>query len=48
MPDSAELKNRGLKATLPRLQFLGILQAPEPRHLSKTPAEAGVNSELTQ
>lgn len=34
MPDSAELKNRGLKATLPRLQILDIFQTTETRHLS--------------
>lgn len=34
MPDSTELRNRGLKATLPRLQVLEIFQNTKVRHLS--------------
>lgn len=34
MPDSAELKGRGLKATLPRLQILELFQQADVRHLS--------------
>ncbi len=34
MPDSAELRSRGLKATLPRLQILEVFQRTAARHLS--------------
>ncbi|KGD40672.1 ferric uptake regulator family protein [Burkholderia pseudomallei MSHR4032] len=34
MPDSAELKSRGVKATLPRLQILELFQQADVRHLS--------------
>ena len=36
MPDSTELRNRGLKATLPRLQILilEIFQKADARHLT--------------
>lgn len=34
MPDSADLRNRGLKATLPRLQILALFQEAQPRHLT--------------
>ncbi|HCF1774332.1 TPA: ferric iron uptake transcriptional regulator [Pseudomonas aeruginosa] len=34
MPDSEELRSRGLKVTLPRLQILEIFQKSEVRHLS--------------
>lgn len=34
MPDSNELRHRGLKVTLPRLQILEIFQKAEARHLS--------------
>lgn len=34
MPDSTELRSRGLKATLPRLQILDIFQKAQLRHLS--------------
>ncbi len=32
MPDSANLRNRGLKATLPRLQILELFLQAQPRH----------------
>lgn len=34
MPDSADLRNRGLKATLPRLQILELFQKAQPRHMT--------------
>lgn len=34
MPDSAELRSRGLKVTLPRLQILEIFEKTTVRHLS--------------
>lgn len=34
MLDSSDLRNRGLKATLPRLQILELFQHSQPRHLS--------------
>ena len=34
MPDSNQLKNTGLKATLPRLTILNIFQAGRQRHMS--------------
>lgn len=34
MTDSADLKKAGLKATLPRLKILGILEHAENRHMS--------------
>ena len=34
MPDATELRNRGLKATLPRLQILEIFQKADARHLT--------------
>ncbi len=34
MPDSSELRSRGLKATLPRLQILELFQRTKVRHLT--------------
>lgn len=34
MPDFTELRRYGLKATLPRLQILALIQASDVRHLS--------------
>lgn len=34
MPDSSELRSRGLKATLPRLQILELFQKTKVRHLT--------------
>ena len=34
MPDSTKLRNRGLKATLPRLQILEMFQKADVRHLT--------------
>jgi len=34
MPESKDLKKAGLKATLPRLRILEVLEGAEPRHMS--------------
>ncbi len=34
MSDSTDLKKAGLKATLPRLKILGILEEPQARHMT--------------
>ena len=34
MPETQDLKKAGLKATLPRLRILEVLESAEPRHMS--------------